>query len=67
MGPLCKDDDPVTLSATPAGGAFSGNNVNNGIFTPGLPGTYTIKYTYTDGNGCTGQNDLTIKSMIVAV
>lgn len=61
VGPLCKDDDPVTLSATPAGGVFSGNNVNNGIFTPGLPGTYTIKYTYTDGNGCTGQNDLTIK------
>ncbi len=61
VGPLCTDDDPVTLTATPTGGVFSGNNVNNGIFTPGLPGTYTIKYSYTDGNGCTGQTEIKIK------
>lgn len=39
----------------PAGGTYSGPGVSSGSFNPAVtgPGTFTIDYTYTDGNGCT--------------
>lgn len=41
-------------AATPAGGIYSGTSVMAGTFDTDIaPGTYTITYTYTDGNGCT--------------
>ncbi|MGI9545662.1 MAG: T9SS type A sorting domain-containing protein, partial [Flavobacteriaceae bacterium] len=37
----------------PMGGDYSGPGVSGGDFDPGIgPGTYTIVYEYTDGNGC---------------
>jgi len=50
----CSDDSPLTLTATPSGGIFSGNGVSGNIFTPNinLIGSNTITYTYTSG-GCT--------------
>lgn len=47
---------PVTLSANPAGGTFSGAGVSGNVFNPttaGL-GTRIIQYSYTNGNACTG-------------
>ncbi|MFZ9028623.1 MAG: PKD domain-containing protein [Crocinitomicaceae bacterium] len=50
--------DPITLVGSPAGGTFSGPGVSGTTFTPGTAGvgSHTITYSYTDGNGCTGQN-----------
>jgi hypothetical protein len=50
-------DPPVTLVGLPAGGTFSGPGVTGNTFSPGAVGSggpYTITYTYTDANGCTG-------------
>jgi len=46
---------PVTLTATPSGGVFSGTGVVFSVFNPSIagPGLHTITYTYNDGNGCT--------------
>lgn len=51
---LCKNDQPVALQGSPAGGTFSGPGVSNGIFDPSgvTPGQVTITYTVTSG-GCT--------------
>ncbi len=54
-GPFCEDDDAITLDGSPAGGQYYGNGVDsNGLFTPANAsiGPNTIKYIYTDGNGC---------------
>ncbi|HRH67109.1 MAG TPA: fibronectin type III domain-containing protein [Bacteroidia bacterium] len=48
---------PVTLTGSPAGGTFSGPGMNGSIFNPataGVGGPYTITYSYTAANGCTG-------------
>jgi hypothetical protein len=50
---LCIDSAAVTLTATPAGGTWSGTNVIGNTFDPLAGGTFSIFYTYTDGNGCT--------------
>lgn len=44
-----------SLSATPAGGTFSGPGIIGNSFYPTLAGlgTHFINYTYTDANGCT--------------
>lgn len=46
----CAYDSPVALSATPAGGSWSGNGVVNGTFVPNvaLVGTNNIFYTLPD-------------------
>jgi hypothetical protein len=38
----------------PQGGIYSGNGVENGIFSPGAagPGVHVITYSYTDPGGC---------------
>ncbi|MEO6169039.1 MAG: GEVED domain-containing protein, partial [Chitinophagales bacterium] len=51
------NDPPVTLTATPPGGIFSGPGVTSNIFNPiaaGVGGPHVITYIYTDVNGCTG-------------
>jgi hypothetical protein len=48
---------PVTLTGSPTGGTFSGPGVSGTTFTPataGVGGPYTITYSYTAANGCTG-------------
>lgn len=46
---------PITLSANPPGGTFSGLGVVFNAFNPSLsgPGLHSITYNYTDGNDCT--------------
>jgi gliding motility-associated-like protein len=54
-GPICGNVDLDTLTAIPAGGAFSGNYVSpSGVLHPKLipPGTFQVSYTYEDVNHC---------------
>ncbi len=56
FSPVCIDAIPLTLTGgVPINGVYSGNGVDNGVFTPSTAGagTHTITYSYTDGNGCT--------------
>ena len=49
IGALCENDNAITLTGTPAGGAFSGSVVTaNGVFDPALSGagTFTIQYDF---------------------
>ena len=51
----CSDEPPFTISATPAGGTFSGDGVSGNSFDAGAVGgsTATITYDYTDpATGC---------------
>ncbi|MGZ3866424.1 MAG: NHL domain-containing protein [Bacteroidia bacterium] len=51
---FCNSDSSVTLAATPAGGTFSGTSVTTNTFNAKAAGvgTYTLSYSYTDGNNC---------------
>ncbi|MEJ5244805.1 MAG: T9SS type A sorting domain-containing protein [Bacteroidota bacterium] len=60
--PVCVLDNPFALTATPAGGTFTGNGVVSGMFNPSVAGvgTHTITYTYTDQFGCTSSAQFSI-------
>jgi hypothetical protein len=51
---FCENEIAITPIATPSGGAFSGNSLNNGKIDPGklVAGRYTVTYTYSDSSGC---------------
>ena len=61
---LCVDAAPITLSATPAGGTFSGTGVDaTGLtFDPALAaiGDNIITYEFTDANGCVNSAEIDI-------
>lgn len=50
----CINGGNIPLSASPAGGTFSGSGVSGSTFDPAVAGLglHTITYAYTDGNGC---------------
>jgi gliding motility-associated-like protein len=50
-GPYCTTDLPVTLSASPAGGTFTGTGVTGNTFTPAAAGlgSFVINYTAPGG------------------
>lgn len=52
---ICKNALPLSLSATPAGGNFTGVGIVTNTFNPNAlsPGLYTFTYQYSD-NGCQG-------------
>lgn len=53
---ICSNSNPITLStASPAGGIYNGTGVSGTTFDPNSAGegTWSIVYSYTDGNGCT--------------
>jgi photosystem II stability/assembly factor-like uncharacterized protein len=51
---ICSNATALTLSASPAGGIFSGGGVSSSTFNPYLAGTGNkqITYAYTNENGC---------------
>ena len=52
--PQCTTTASLALTATPAGGSFSGPGVSGGVFTPATagPGTHTLTYSVVDSLGC---------------
>lgn len=51
----CEDGGPITLSATPVGGTWSGPGVTGNTFDPTVGGgAYMPTYSITDANGCSG-------------
>ncbi|PLW93412.1 MAG: hypothetical protein C0592_06230 [Marinilabiliales bacterium] len=50
----CLYNDPVTVSAVPSGGIFSGSGISGSTFDPSLAGLgfWPVSYMYTDSNGC---------------
>ena len=57
MDTLCEFNNSVILTAASGGGTWSGNGIIDGAtgeFAPYVagPGTHTITYNVTDGNGC---------------
>ena len=59
----CAFGDSILLNqASPIGGLYSGTNVDSSVskLGPGASGTYPVKYTYTDTNGCSGFLDTVV-------
>ena len=56
---VCADVASVTLSATPAGGQFTGTGVTGSTFATSA-GTQTVTYDYTDANGCSNTATATV-------
>ena len=56
---VCENDASFGLSASPAGGTFSGVGVTGNSFNPGTagPGIHTLTYTYTSPEGCTSSDE----------
>lgn len=56
MGSLphfCEGATAMTLTqGSPMGGVYTGGLVSGTMFNPTTAGSYTVTYTYTDGNGC---------------
>jgi len=51
---VCEDIAAFALTGgSPAGGNYSGTAVTAGNFDPSAQGTFTITYSFTDGNNCT--------------
>lgn len=63
---LCTTASNLTLTATPAGGTFSGTAVSGSVFSPAIsgPGTFNITYTHTDANNCSASK---VASVIVKI
>jgi len=61
---LCDQPIPIQLSATPAGGTWSGANVtSSGSFTPNGGGAFTLTYSFTNASGCTN-TDMRVVTVI---
>ena len=57
----CADDANVILTGSPAGGSFTGTSVTGNQFDPSIgAGTYAIIYNYTDVNGCSGADTVSV-------
>lgn len=58
----CLNHDPIALTGSPAGGTFSGPGVTGTTFDPAVAGegAHEVVYTFTDGNGCEGEDAITI-------
>ncbi|MFC2109779.1 T9SS type B sorting domain-containing protein [Bacteroidota bacterium] len=62
--PLCLNENPVQLIASPTGGTFSGSGVSNsGLFSPSstTAGVHTITYTYLNSAGCPNTEEINIE------
>lgn len=59
---LCRNDDPVTLSAHDPGGEWSGPGVTGDRFNPAAagPGNHVVRYEITNADGCNDEDEVTI-------
>ncbi|HRE97814.1 MAG TPA: PKD domain-containing protein, partial [Flavobacteriales bacterium] len=58
---VCDQPIPVVLSGTPAGGTWTGPNVTaGGSFTPNGTGVFALTYSFTDGNGCSSNDQMNV-------
>ena len=59
---VCLTDNSFNLLGSPVGGTYFGSGMSGNVFTPSAAGlgTHIISYTYTDNNGCTASDELTI-------
>lgn len=56
---ICRNAPATTLIGTPAGGTWSGTGITSaGVFNPTTVGTFTLTYTYTNANGCSGTDNV---------
>lgn len=55
FGPLCPYSSILLNMASPAGGVYFGDHVNDSLFEPEGPGNYLLGYSLTDQNGCEGR------------
>lgn len=59
----CLNALPSVLNGSPSGGTFSGNGMSGNTFDPalaGIGGPYNIIYIYTDNNGCSNADTVSI-------
>lgn len=59
---ICNTEGDFSLTGSPTGGTYSGPGINGNVFSPSTAGvgTHTITYAYTDNNGCSASDLLTI-------
>lgn len=60
---ICISDETVALSASPAGGTWSGIGVSGNNFIPAATavGSYPLTYRFTNSSGCTASTTVTAK------
>ena len=59
---LCNQPGGVQFNGTPAGGTWSGPNMNpTGEFDPNGVGIFDAIYSFTDANGCTNTDTVSIE------
>lgn len=62
-GTLCAKDSVVNIDANPGGGNWSGAvDASGNIYPKKLgPGSYTVIYNYTNGDGCSNVDSISVK------
>ncbi|HMN05858.1 MAG TPA: PKD domain-containing protein [Flavobacteriales bacterium] len=64
---FCDQPVPQVLDGYgPLGGTWSGAHVtSSGVFTPNGPGSFPLTYTYTDANGCSASDQMTVSVITI--
>ena len=63
LNDICLNGSPFSLTqGSPSGGTYSGTGVSSAIFHPGVSGagTFSLSYSYTDGNSCSASSSTNI-------
>lgn len=63
VAPMCANAPAVTLSAHDDGGTWSGSGIRGNTFYPAIagPGTHLIRYSITNGDGCSSTDTALIR------
>ena len=70
LADVCENSGVVNLSGgAPNGGTYYGSGVGGGQYNPIGAGTFTLGYTYTDGNGCSdsASSSLTVNPLPIVI
>jgi hypothetical protein len=65
----CIDASAETVNISPIGGTLSGTGINGGDFDPALsgPGSFDLTYEFTDAQGCSNSDMITINVFALPV